>query len=190
MLSCLSCKAVHADSASPISHELWIGALSGTGESLCAGTQVKLRGFRVELGEIEHALADVPGVELVVVLVLKDPAGTQRLVAYVTPAAVDPAAVLAAVGARLPAHMVPSVVMPLDAMPRLPNGKVSRSALPQPEWGAAVAEEYVAPVNELEARLQAVWQRVLGRERISTQADFFAVGGNSLQARLRRWLSD
>ncbi len=147
--------------------------------------QVKLRGFRVELGEIEHALADVPGVELVVVLVLKDPAGTQRLVAYVTPAAVDPAAVLAAVGARLPAHMVPSVVMSLDAMPRLPNGKISRSALPQPEWGAAVAEEYVAPVNELEAKLQAVWQEVLGRERISTQADFFAVGGNSLQARLR-----
>ena len=148
--------------------------------------QVKLRGFRVELGEIEHALADVPGVELVVVLVLKDPAGTQRLVAYVTPAAVDPAAVLAAVGARLPAHMVPSVVVPLDAMPRLPNGKISRSAQPQPEWGAAVAEEYVAPVNELEAKLQAVWQRVLGRERISTQADFFAVGGNSLQARLHR----
>ena len=149
-----------------------------------AGTQVKLRGFRVELGEVEHALAHAPGVELVVVSVIKDPAGTQRLVAYVTPAAVDPAAVLAAIGARLPAHMVPSVVVPLAAMPRLPNGKISRSALPPPEWGAGAAEEYVAPVNELEAQLQAVWQEVLGRERVSTQADFFAVGGNSLQVRL------
>jgi hypothetical protein len=145
--------------------------------------QVKLLGVRVELGEVEHALAEVPGVELVVTSVLMDPAGAQRLVAYVTPAAVDPAAAVSALKARLPAHMVPSVVVPLEAMPRLPNDKIDRSALPQPDWGAAVSAEYVAPASELEAQLQAVWQEVLGRERISAQADFFAIGGNSLQAR-------
>jgi len=138
--------------------------------------QVKLLGMRVELGEVEVALAEAPGVELAVAVVLMDPAGAQRLVAYVTPAAVKPAAVVAAIRARLPAHMVPSMIVPLDAMPRLPNGKISRAALPAPDWGAGAAEE-------LEAQLQAVWQEVLGRERISAQADFFAVGGNSLQAR-------
>jgi hypothetical protein len=145
--------------------------------------QVKLLGMRVELGEVEVALAETPGVELAVAVVLKDPAGAQRLVAYVTPAAVQPAAAVAAIRARLPAHMVPSVVVPLDAMPRLPNGKISRAALPAPDWGAGAADEYVAPAGELEAQLQAVWQEVLGRERISAQADFFAIGGNSLQAR-------
>ena len=145
--------------------------------------QVKLLGMRVELGEVEHALAEVPGVELAVATVLRDLVGAQRLVAYVTPAATDPAAAIAAVKARLPAHMVPSIVVPLDAMPRLPNGKVSRSALPAPDWGAGMAGEYVAPASELEAQLQAVWQEVLGQERISAQADFFTIGGNSLQAR-------
>jgi len=146
--------------------------------------QVKLRGFRVELGEIENALSELPGVQLAAALVLQDPTGSQRLVAYITPASADPAAAKADLRERLPAHMVPDVVVPLERMPLLPNEKVDRKALPAPDWGAGAAE-YVAPVNELEAKLQAVWQEVLGRERISAQADFFAVGGNSLQARLR-----
>lgn len=141
--------------------------------------------MRVELGEVEQALSEVPGVELVVAVVLTDPAGAQRLVAYVTPAAVDPAAAFMAVKPRLPAHMVPSVVVPLEALPRLPNGKVDRKVLPPPDWSSAATEEYVAPEGELEAALQAVWQAVLGQEHISTQADFFAIGGNSLQARPR-----
>ena len=136
----------------------------------------------MELDEVEHALAEAPGVELVVVLVLKDPAGAQQLVAYVTPAAADPAALKTAVSARLPAHMVPSIIVPLSAMPRLPNGKVSRKTLPAPEWGAEAPGDYMAPSTDVEAKLQAVWQEVLGRERISTLSDFFAIGGNSLQA--------
>lgn len=144
---------------------------------------MKLRGFRVELGEIEHALSEVTGVQLAVALVLKDPTGSQRLVAYVTPASVDPAAAIADLKGRLPAHMVPSIVLPMERMPLLPNEKVDRKALPQPDWGNRVAEEYVAPVNEVEERLQAVWQDVLNQERISTHEDFFAVGGNSLQVR-------
>ncbi len=145
--------------------------------------QVKLRGFRVELGEIENALSELSGVQLAAALVLQDPTGLQRLVAYITPASADPAAAKADLRERLPAHMVPDVIVPLERMPLLPNEKVDRKALPVPDWGAGAAE-YVAPASELEARLQAVWQEVLGRERISAQADFFAVGGNSLQVPL------
>ena len=142
---------------------------------------MKLRGFRVELGEIEHALSEFAGVQLAVVLVVKDPTGSQHLVAYVTPMSVDPAAAVADIKARLPAHMVPSVVMPMEGMPLLPNEKVDRKALPQPDWGSRMAEAYVAPVNAFEERLQAVWHAVLGQERISTHEEFFSAGGNSLQ---------
>ena len=142
---------------------------------------MKLRGFRVELGEIEHALSEFAGVQLAVALVLKDPTGSQHLVAYVTPASIDPSAAIADIKGRLPAHMVPSIVVPMERMPLLPNEKVDRKALPQPDWGSRVAEEYVAPVNAFEERLQAVWHAVLGQERISTHEEFFTVGGNSLQ---------
>ena len=151
--------------------------------TLHAWAQVKLRGFRVELGEIEHALSEVPSVQLAVALVLRDPTGMQSLVAYVTPASIDPAAVTAELKGRLPAHMVPSAVVPLERMPLLPNEKVDRKALPVPDWGTRTVEEYVAPASELEAQIQAVWQEVLGQERVSTHADFFAIGGNSLQVR-------
>ena len=147
---------------------------------------MKLRGFRVELGEVEHALSEVAGVQLAVALVLKDPTGSHSLVAYVTPATLDAAQMMAELKGRLPAHMVPSVIMPLERMPLLPNEKVDRKALPPPDWGAGVAEEYVAPVNKLEAQIQAVWQEVLGQERVSAHADFFAIGGNSLQVTAQR----
>ena len=95
--------------------------------------------MRVELGEVEHALSELPGVDLAVALVRSDPGGAQRLVAYVTPASVDAAEAIAAVRPRLPAHMVPSVVVPLPRMPLLPNGKIARkvalcpgSVKPQP----------------------------------------------------------
>ena len=82
--------------------------------------------MRVELGEVEHALSELPSVELAIALVRSDPGGAQCLVAYVTPAAVDTAEAIAAVRPRLPAHMVPSVVVPLQRMPLLPNGKIDR----------------------------------------------------------------
>ena len=143
--------------------------------------QVKLRGFRVELGEVEHALSEVPGVQLAVALVLQDPTGSHSLVAYVTPASLDAAEMTSELKGRLPAHMVPSGIVPLERMPLLPNEKVDRKALPAPDWGAGAVQEYVAPASELEAQLQAVFQEVLGQERVSTQADFFSIGGTSLQ---------
>ena len=145
--------------------------------------QVKLRGFRIELGEVEAAIVDTQDVQLAVALVLHDPAGAQRLVAYYAPDSVEATTVLAGLRERLPAHMVPSALVPLGRMPLLPNEKIDRRALTAPDWGAGGAEDYVGPANETEARVQRVWQEVLGQERISTGEDFFAAGGNSLQAR-------
>ena len=119
--------------------------------------------------------------QLCAAVVLVDPAGAQRLVAYVTPAALDRALLLSELKGRLPTHMVPSVIEPLERMPLLPNEKIDRKKLPPPDWGSAAEEEYVAPANELEAKLQAIWQDVLLQDRISTQSDFFTIGGNSLQ---------
>ena len=150
--------------------------------------QVKLRGFRIELGEVEAAMADVPGVALAAALVLKDASGSPKLVGYVTPDSVDPAAVLDSLRARLPVHFVPLLVMPLRDMPLSPSGKVDRRALEsrpeyQPDWAAAAAsDEYVAPRSDLEHAVQAAWQEVLGMQRVSVESDFFRIGGNSLMA--------
>ena len=145
--------------------------------------QVKVRGFRIELGEVEAALLGLPGVQLAVALVLQDHTGSQRLVAYVTPASIDAAEAAAELKGRLPAYVVPSVVVSLERMPLLPNEKIDRKALPPPDWTQAATEQYVAPETDLEAQLQAIWHDVLAQEPISTQADFFNLGGNSLQAR-------
>ncbi len=108
--------------------------------------------------------------------------GAKRLVGYVTPGTVDVHAVLAHAAKLLLPAMVPSAMVALDAFPLLPNGKVDAKSLPAPDWGAAGAEEYVAPSGEVEAVLQAVWTAVLGRnEPLSVMADFFAAGGTSLQ---------
>ena len=86
--------------------------------------QVKLRGFRIELGEVEAVLMEAPGVKLAAALVLKDASGTDRLVGYVSPGAVDSEAVIAELKQRLPAHFVPSLIVPLAEMPLSPAGKV------------------------------------------------------------------
>lgn len=151
------------------------------GNERAAAAQVKLRGFRIELGEVEAALLALQGVHEAVAAVLTDPGGAQRLVAYVTPASADAAGMAAELGGRLPSHMVPSLIVPLAAMPLLNSGKPDRRALPEPDWSVMGVEEYVAPASKLEEQLQALWQEVLGQERISTQADFFAMGGTSLQ---------
>ena len=133
-------------------------------------------------------MADVPGVALAAALVLRDPSGSQQLVGYVTPESVDPAAVLESLQARLPAHFVPLLVMPLRQMPLTPADKVDRKALEtkaefQPDWSAAAkSDEYVAPSTELERAVQEVWQEVLGLEQVSVKSDFFRIGGNSIMA--------
>ncbi|HKH45137.1 MAG TPA: amino acid adenylation domain-containing protein [Thermoanaerobaculia bacterium] len=138
--------------------------------------QVKIRGFRIELGEVEAALLAVSGVREAVV-VARDGA----LVAYVALDAELPEATLReALRERLPAPFVPSFFVVLDALPRTPNGKVDRKALPAPVVSGPSSSE--APVGPIEEALAAVWAGVLGRESIGRSESFFELGGHSLLA--------
>ncbi len=147
--------------------------------------QVKLRGFRIELGEIEAALAGLPGVREAVVTARPDGRGETRLVAHLAAGAEapEPSGLKAALAARLPEYMVPSAFVVLDALPLSPSGKVDRERLPEPGTPAAVAEgagERNAPRTPLEELLASSWSSLLGLDAIGADADFFALGGNSL----------
>ncbi|HLL85372.1 MAG TPA: amino acid adenylation domain-containing protein, partial [Longimicrobium sp.] len=142
--------------------------------------QVKLRGYRVELGEIEAVLLEHPAVREAVVVLRSTGAGAEpRLVAYVTPASVDVAAVRAALAARVPAYMVPSAFVTLAALPLNASAKVDRRALPPPP---AVDEPgLAAPLGEVEAIVAQVLAEVLGVSRVGAHANFFDdLGGSSL----------
>jgi len=151
--------------------------------------QVKIRGFRIECGEVEAALARHPGVAEAAVVARQHPPGHKRLVAYVVgtggtaPAAAELRRFLAG---RLPAHMVPVAFAVLDALPLTPNGKVDRAALPDPEpvGGARTSGHGERPLSTAEARVAAIWARVLGADVAGLRAedDFFELGGHSLMA--------
>jgi acyl carrier protein len=148
--------------------------------------QVKVRGFRVELGEIETALLTHPALQDAAVLALGD-GGDRRLVAYVVAregqAAPDFAALRDYLQEKLPEYMVPSAAMVLEALPLTPNGKVDRQALARIEPDRAVEDDgYVAPRTAIEARLAEIWADVLQLERVGAQDDFFDLGGHSLLA--------
>jgi acyl-CoA synthetase (AMP-forming)/AMP-acid ligase II/acyl carrier protein len=146
--------------------------------------QVKIRGFRIELGEIEAALARHPDVQEAVAVARGDRGdrGGHRLVAYAVAAAgktLDPAALRAALAARLPEPMVPAQIVVLERLPLTANGKIDRRALPAPE---APVRTLVAPRDPVEARLAALWSRLLGVPEVSVQDNFFTIGGHSLLA--------
>ncbi|HSK80240.1 MAG TPA: non-ribosomal peptide synthase/polyketide synthase [Thermoanaerobaculia bacterium] len=148
-----------------------------------ADRQVKIRGVRVEPGEIEAALLRHPGVAGAVVAV-RDKGGERSLVAWVVPretAVLDPEALRADLAERLPATLVPGAFVVLDAFPLTPNGKVDRRALPAPEPEERTAEG-LAPRTPAEELLAGVWAGLLGVERVGVDQDFFALGGHSLLA--------
>ncbi|MFF7454507.1 amino acid adenylation domain-containing protein [Kitasatospora sp. NPDC008115] len=145
-------------------------------------TQVKVRGYRVEPGEVESALLARPGVGQAAVLARAD-----RLLGYVVPdasapAVPDPAALRAALAATLPAHLVPNAVLVLDALPLTPNGKLDHRALPDPDTRPELRAAYLAPRTEAEDLVAEVWQEVLGLDRVGVHDDFFDLGGHSLLA--------
>jgi len=145
--------------------------------------QVKIRGFRIELGEIEAQLLAQPGVGAATVMVRQD-AATPRLVGYLSPqagmeaAALDTAALRAALAAVLPDYMVPAVLVALPVLPLNINGKVDRKALPAPELAART--EYVAPQGALEEQLAAIWREVLKGGAVGRDDNFFELGGDSI----------
>lgn len=150
--------------------------------------QVKIGGFRVELGEIEAQLDALPEVGGCVVVAHGPRRGAQRLVAYVVPAAgqpVDVDALRARLGESLPAYMVPSQVMVLERLPLTGNGKLDRRALPSPDEGPERTGEaqHREPRSALERRLVALWREVLEVDAIGVHDDFFtALGGHSFAA--------
>jgi amino acid adenylation domain-containing protein len=148
--------------------------------------QVKLRGFRIEPGEIEATLRQHSGVRESLVLLREDQPGDRRLVAYVTTRpglASDPAALRSYLVARLPEYMVPSAYVILDAFPLTPTGKVDRRALPKPTENDLVsADDFTAPRTPTEETISRAWCEMLGLSRVSVTTGFFEAGGDSLAA--------
>jgi amino acid adenylation domain-containing protein len=150
--------------------------------------QVKLRGMRVELGEIEAAMCQLPGVQDAVVtapLVRGEP----MLCAHIVPQATTTSAIPStdeawrnALSQRLPLHMVPTVFMRHAALPLLPNGKVDRRALPEPDASALFKAPFVGPRDTLDLAVLQLWEEVLGRQGFGILDNFFDLGGHSLKA--------
>ncbi|MFC7615016.1 phosphopantetheine-binding protein [Actinokineospora soli] len=134
--------------------------------------QVKVRGFRIEPGEVEAVLTAQPRVADAVVI-----ARDGRLIAYATPDDLDPAALRRATAAALPEHMVPAAVVPLERLPLTRSGKLDRAALPDPDFTPAA---HVPPETDAERELARIWSEVLGVPRVGAEDSFFDLGGDSI----------
>ncbi|UQT55742.1 amino acid adenylation domain-containing protein [Streptomyces durmitorensis] len=148
--------------------------------------QVKVRGYRVEPGEIAAVLREHQAVSQAVVVVDGTATGDHRLIGYVVPqddGAVKAEALAAHCAARLPSYMVPVAFVPLDALPLTANGKLDRDRLPRPDRSTLLPEAvYVGPRSGLEERVAGVWGEVLGVERVGVFDGFFDLGGDSIRA--------
>jgi amino acid adenylation domain-containing protein len=151
-----------------------------------ADSQVKIRGHRVEIGEIEAALAAHPSVSAAAVLAHPDESAGQRLIAYWVNGAEEPpsaAALRSHLAGKLPEYMLPTGYVSLGRMPLTPNGKIDRRALPTPDTERPeLAEPYVPPTTDLEETLAEIWAGVLGLDLVGIDDDFFELGGHSLLA--------
>ncbi|MET1072477.1 MAG: amino acid adenylation domain-containing protein, partial [Umezawaea sp.] len=147
-----------------------------------ADDQVQLRGFRVELGEVEHALASSPGVGQCAV-VLRERDGHAELIGFVTGGTLTSGALRAAAAEVLPAHLVPRTFVSVDALPMTANGKVDRNALNALDVEGRPAElPYSAPKGEVEGAVADIWSAVLGVRPVGRHDPFTALGGDSLHA--------
>jgi amino acid adenylation domain-containing protein len=147
--------------------------------------QVKIRGFRVELGEVESELSRCPGIKECAVAVAGERPEVKRLVAFVVlqeNQVVEIAAFRYQLDRRLPAHMVPADFRVVDNLPRTPNGKIDRKALPVGEDERPAAVRWIGPQSDTEKWVVATWEEILGRQAISTTDNLFALGATSLLA--------
>jgi nonribosomal peptide synthetase DhbF len=146
--------------------------------------QVKVRGFRVELGEIETALASAPGVRTAAVVLREDRANQPILVGYIVPTQMpgpEAPAMREHLQAILPEFMIPTAFVSLPTLPLSSSGKLDRRALPAPSFDPA-PEDYTPPRDDLERILAEIIGRVLRLERVGVHDRFFQMGGNSLTA--------
>ena len=148
--------------------------------------QVKVRGFRIEPGEIESALGHHPGLREAVVIAREEEEGERILVAYVVPregVSLHAEELREHLRGRLPAYMVPSAFVELASLPLTPSGKLDRRALPAPDRTRGLTDRpFVAPRSEVEAALAEVWAQVLGVDRVGVEDDFFSLGGDSIRS--------
>jgi amino acid adenylation domain-containing protein len=146
--------------------------------------QIKLRGFRIEPGEIEAALARLAGVREAVVLLREDTPGERRLVAYLTPqpdqSVPEPPQLRGALAEHLPDYMVPAHFVALQAFPLTPNGKVDKKALPALDQAMFAARVWESPLGAVETSIALSWQALLAVESIGRHDHFFELGGHSL----------
>ncbi|NEP78778.1 MAG: AMP-binding protein, partial [Okeania sp. SIO3B3] len=152
--------------------------------------QVKVRGYRIETGEIESNLTQHPSVKQTVVVTREDNSGNKSLVAYLVLESETPEGTQTEqigklkqyLKERLPEYMIPSGFVVLPQLPLTPNGKVDRKALPVPDNISTLSTEYVAPQTETQKLLAEIWQEVLGIEKVGIHDNFFDLGGHSLMA--------
>ena len=171
-----------------------LGRIKEDGDIQCLGRidhQVKVRGFRIELEEIEHALLKEENIKEVVVIAREDIPGDVRLVGYVVLTADSKSEDFRlqvngwqqALLSVLPEYMVPDDFVLIEAIPITPNGKTDRKALPKPDYNDIAREgEYVAPRTDIEKQVAEIWEESMGLEKISIFDNFFALGGRSLVA--------
>ncbi|MGO4347851.1 amino acid adenylation domain-containing protein [Paenibacillus sp. MCAF9] len=145
--------------------------------------QIKLRGIRIELGEIGAQLQRHEAVDEAVIIAHEDQAGDKKLCAYmVVNQTIGAQDLKSFLKSKMPDYMIPSFFMEIAAIPLTPNGKVDRKALPEPVLQQRVVAELTLPRTSLEAEVAEIWRDVLGIEQISMYDDFFELGGHSLKA--------
>jgi len=145
--------------------------------------QVKIRGMRVELGEIEARIEEHARVGRCAVMLTENTPGDQRLVAYYTQRTgceVTHADLRTWLCSKLPDYMVPHHFMKVEKLPLTASGKVDRRSLPKPEWSPSIGRHYVAPRSRTESLIAGVWKDLLGIERVGLRDNFFDLGGHSL----------
>ncbi len=165
-----------------------IGRWTGTGQIRIQGRsdrQVKLRGYRIEPGEIEASALRIPGIRRALVTTHAESLQDVRLALYVVPngaAAIDPAEIRGQLKAWLPDYMIPQLIVAIDSIPELPNGKVDLRRLAQLAPSAVHDSPALPPQSQDEVILHSLWRELLGIERIDRDQDFFELGGHSLLA--------
>ena len=146
--------------------------------------QVKIRGHRIELGEIEQQVSEKDAIGEVAVLVKEDGSGDKQLIAYITSSREESSTdIRGYLAARLPEYMVPDSFVQIETFPLTINGKIDKNALSDMEGRQLESKvEYIAPRNETEEKLAAIWEEVLEEEKVGMKDNFFALGGNSIKA--------
>ncbi|MEC0244401.1 non-ribosomal peptide synthetase [Paenibacillus chitinolyticus] len=142
--------------------------------------QVKVRGYRIETGEIEEQLLKVPSVQEAIVIAREEADGQQLCAYFVAQSKLTVSGLKEALAKELPGYMIPAHFVQLLRMPLTPNGKIDRKALPAPEESAEQSAEYIAPRTLMEVKIAQIWKDVLGLRRVGVKDNFFDLGGSSL----------